>query len=192
MGSKITADCDYGHEIKRLLLLGRKAMTNLDSILKSRDVTFPTKSIWSNYGFSSSQVWVWELDYKESWVPKNWCFWAVVLQNTLESLLDCKEIQPVHPKGNQSWIFIGRTDAEAETLKLWPPDVKNWLIWKTLMLGRIEGGRRRGWQRMRLLDGITESKDVNLSKLCELVTDREYIYISVCVYMHSFHILFLL
>ena len=82
------------------------------------------------YGFSSSQVWMWELDYEESWAPKNWCFWTVVLEKTLESPLDCKEIQPVHPKGNQSWIFIGRTDAEAETPTLWPPDVKNWLIWK--------------------------------------------------------------
>ena len=82
------------------------------------------------YGFSNSHVWMWELDYKESWVPKNWCFWAVVLEKTLESPLDCKEIQPVHPKGNQSWIFIGRTDAEAETLILWPPDVKSWPIWK--------------------------------------------------------------
>ena len=83
-----------------------------------------------NYGFSSSHVWMWELDHKESWVPKKWCFWTVVLGKTLASLLDCKEIQPVHPKGNQSWIFIGRTDAEAETAILWPPDVKNWLTGK--------------------------------------------------------------
>ena len=83
-----------------------------------------------SYGFSSNHVWMWELDYKESWVLKNWCFWTVVLEKTLESPLDCKEIQPVHPKGNQSWVFIGRTDAEAETTILWPPDVKNGLIWK--------------------------------------------------------------
>ena len=83
-----------------------------------------------DYGFSSSHVWMWELDYKESWVPKNWCFWTVVLEKTLESPLDWKECQPVHPKGNQSWIFIGRTDIEVETPILWPPDVKNWLIWK--------------------------------------------------------------
>ena len=82
------------------------------------------------YGFSSSHVWMWELDYKESWAPKNWCFWTVVLEKTLESPLDCKEIQPVHPKRNQSWIFIGRTDIEAETPTPWPPDAKNWLIWK--------------------------------------------------------------
>ena len=82
------------------------------------------------YGFSSSHLWMWELDYKESWALKNWCFWTVVLEKTLASPLDCKELQPVHPKGNQSWIFIGRTDAEAETLILWPPDAKSWLIWK--------------------------------------------------------------
>ena len=89
---------------------------------------------------------MWELDHKEGWIPKNWCFWAVVLVKTLESPMDCKEIQPVHPKGNQSWICIGRTDAEAEALILWPPDAKNWLIGKTLMLERIEGRRRRGQQ----------------------------------------------
>ena len=83
-----------------------------------------------SHGFSSSHVWMWELVYKESWAPKNWCFWTVVLEKTLESVLDCKEIQPAHPKGNQSWIFIGRTDAEAETPMLWPPDMKNWLIGK--------------------------------------------------------------
>ena len=101
-----------------------------------------------SYGFSSSHVWMWELDYKESWVLKNWCFWTVVLEKTLESPLDCKEIQPVHPKGNQSWIVIGRPDAEAETPILWPPDAKNRLIAKDLMLGGIGGRRRsddRGW-----------------------------------------------
>ena len=92
---------------------------------------------------------MWELDYKESWVLKNWCFWTVVLEKTLESPLDCKEIQPVYPKGNQSWIFIGKTGAEAETPILWPPDAKSWLIGRTLMLGKIEGRRRTGWQRMR-------------------------------------------
>ena len=145
LGSNITADGDCSHEIKRHLLLGRKAITNLDSILKSRDITLLTKIHLSpSYGFSSSHVWMWELDYKESWVLKNWCFWTVVLKKTLESPLDCKEIQPVHPKGNQSWIFIGRTDAEAETPILWPPDVKSWLIWKDPDAGKDEGGRRRG------------------------------------------------
>ena len=131
-GSKITADGDCKHEIKKCLLLGIKAMTNLDSILKSRDITLLTKVRPSSqsYGFSSSHVWMWELDYKEIWVLKNWCFRTVVLEKTLEIPLDCKDIQPAHPKGNQSWIFIRRTDAEAETPILWPPDVQNWLICK--------------------------------------------------------------
>ena len=129
LGLKITADDDCSHEIKRHLLLGRKAMTNLDNILKSRDITNKDSS-GPSYGFSSSHVWMWELDYKESWVPKNWCFWTVVLEKTLESPLDCKEIQQVHPKRQQSWIFTGRTDVEAETPILWPPDAKNWLIGK--------------------------------------------------------------
>ena len=115
----------------RYLLLGRKVMTNLDSILKSRDIYFANKGPSSqDYGFSSSHVWIWELDYEESWALKNWWFWTVVLEKNLESPLDCKEIQPVHPKGNQSWVFIGRTDVEAETPVLWPPDVKSWFTWK--------------------------------------------------------------
>ena len=129
-GSKITADGDCSHEIKRCLLFGRKAMTNLDIILKSRDILLKKGPSSQSYGFSSSHVWMWELDYKESWARKNWCFWTVLLEKTLESRLDCKETQPINPKGNQSWIFIERTDAEAETLILWPPEAKNWLLWK--------------------------------------------------------------
>ena len=96
------------------------------------------------YGFSSSHVWMWQLDYKESWVLKNWCFWAVVLEKTLESPLDCKEIQPVHPKGDQSWVFIGRTNVEAETPILWPPDEKSWLIWKDPDAGKNWGQEEKG------------------------------------------------
>ena len=127
-GCKITVDGDCSHEIKRRLLLGRKVLTNLDSILKSRHYFVNKGPSSHGYGFASSHVWMWELDYKQSWAQKNWCFWIVVLEKTLESPLDCKEIQPVHPKGNQSWVFIGRTDVEAETPVLWPPDMKSWLI----------------------------------------------------------------
>ena len=126
LGSKITADGDCSHEIKRHLVLGRKAMTNPDSILKSRDITNKGLSSQS-YGFSSSHIWMWELDYKETWALKNWCFWNTVLEKTLTGPLDWKEIQPVNPKGNQFLVFIGRTDVEAETPIFWPPDGKNWL-----------------------------------------------------------------
>ena len=116
---------------------------------------------------------MWELDYKESWVPKNWCFWTVVLEKTLAGSLDFKEIQPVHPTGNQPWIFIGRIDVEAETPILWPPDAKNWLTWKDPDLGKIEGRRRWGRQRVRQLDGIIDSMDMSLSKLQELAMHRD-------------------
>ena len=125
-----------------------------------------------SYGFSSSHLWMWELDHRESWVPKNWCFWTVVLEKTLESPLYCKEIKPVHPKGNQSWIFIGRTDAEAETPILWPSDVKNWLIWKDPNAGKDWGQEEKGTTEDEL-DGITDSMNMGLNGLQQLVMDRE-------------------
>ena len=145
LGSKITAVGDCSHEIKRRLLLGRKVMTNLDSIFKSRDITLPTKVHLVKamvfpvvmYGCESWTV-------KKDWAPKNWCFWTVVLENSLASPLDCKEIQPVHPKGYQSWMFIGRTDAEAETPILWPPHAKSWLTGKDPDAGRDWGQEEKG------------------------------------------------
>ena len=135
-------------KLKDAYSFGRKVMTNLDSILKSRDIHyFANKCLSSQgYGFSTSHVWMWELNYKESWAQKNWCFWTVVLEKTLESHLDCKEIHPVYSKGNQSWMFTGRTDAEAETPILWLPDAKNWKrpwCWERLKVGGE--GDDRGW-----------------------------------------------
>ena len=144
LGSKITADVDCSQVIKRCLLLGRKDMTNLDSILKSRDITLPTKVQKSKVWFFSSHVWIWELDYKESWALKNWSFWTVVLEKTLESPFDCKKIKQVNPKGNRSWIFIGRTDAEAETPILWPPGVKNRFIRKDPDAGKDWRQKEKG------------------------------------------------
>ena len=136
---KITADGDCSDEIKRRLLLGRKVMANLDSILKSRDITFLTKVCLVKAMFFPGVMYGCESwTIKESWAPKNWCFWTVVLEKTLENPLDCKEIQPVHPKGDQSWVFIGGPDVEAEIPILWPPDM-NWLIWKDPDAGKDWG-----------------------------------------------------
>ena len=173
-GSKITADSDYSHEIKRCLLLGRKLMTNINSILKSRGITLPTKvhlvkaTVFPRvmYGCES-----WTIKTAEQ--LKNWCFWTVALEKMLESPLDFKEIKLVNPKGNKSWIFIGRTDAENEAPVLWPPDAKNWLIWKDSDTGkdwRWEEKGMTGW------DGWMASPTQwtwVLSKLWELVRDRE-------------------
>ena len=143
-GSKITANSDCSHEIKTLTPWKESYDQPRQHIKKQRHYFANKGPSSQGYVFSSSYVWMWELDYKESWAPKNWCFWTVVLEETLESPLDCTEIQPVRPKGDQSWVFIGRTDAEAETPILWPPDTKSWLIGKDPDAGKDWGQEEKG------------------------------------------------
>ena len=148
LGSKITSDGDCSHEIKTLAPWKKSYDQPREHIKKQRHYFTNKGPSSQGYGFSNSHLWTWELDCEKSWVPKNWCFWTVVLDKTLESPLDCKEIKPVHPKGNQHWIVIGRTDAEAETPVLWPPDSKSWITEKDPDSGKDwkqeEKGMREG------------------------------------------------
>ena len=136
LGSKITADGDCSHEIKTVTPWKESYDQHIQHIKKQRHYFANKGPSSQGYGFSSGHIWMWELDYKESWAPKNWCFWTVVLEKTLESPLDYKVIQPVHPKGDQSWVFIGRTDVDAETTIFWPPDAESWLIWRDPDVGK--------------------------------------------------------
>ena len=144
LGSKITADGDCSHEIKTLTPWKKSYDQPRQHMKKQRHYLANKGLSRQSYGFSSSHVWMWELDYKESWAPKNWCFWTVVLEKTVENPLDCKEIQPVHSKGDQPWVFFGRNDAKAETLILWPPHAKSWLIGKDSDAGRNWGQEEKG------------------------------------------------
>ena len=171
LGSKITTDGDCSHKIKRHFFLGRTAMSNLDSVLKKRHHIANKGPYSQSYHFYSSRVWMWELDHKEGWVPKKWCFRIVVLEKTLESFLDSEEIKPVNPKGNQPWIFIGRADAEAEnssTLATWCKELTHW---KRSWSWEDWRQKEKGWQSRRWLDSITDSMNVNLRQLWTIVKD---------------------
>ena len=160
--------------MKRCSLPGRKAVTNLDNILKSRDITLPTKCLFSqNCGFSILYIRMWELDHKEGWMPKNWCFQTVVLKKTLEGSSNSKKMKPVNPKGNQPWIFTGRTDAEAEAPILWPPDVKSRPIGKDSDAGKDWGHKEKGMTGDEMVEWLHQLMDMSLSKLREMVRDRE-------------------
>ena len=164
LGSQITAGGDCSHEIKRRLFLGRKVMTNLYSILKSRDITLPTKFRLVKAMDFPVVMYGCELDCEESWAPKNWYFSTVVLEKTLESPLDCKEIQPVHPKGNWSSVFVGRIDVKAETLVFCPPYGKRWLIWKDPGVGTDWRQEEKGMTEDELVGWHHRLMDVHLGK----------------------------